>query len=194
MARFDLAEASQLESRDGGVSKGGLVRNGFVERDGEEVWSWQRPALNTYMAAPLVGSGLGLYGVGTVLWSMYHSGGTGGGISFRVGYTTSSSQLVAISTGNLTGYDNATSYGSLSPGTFGGATVTAVYNSTISPSAINLRVRVDGVTDPDFWTKITVGGIEVLSSSRNGFSGNQWFWTHLPVFSTGAGTYTFVIE
>ena len=84
--RFDLILASDFQSRDGGITKGGLVRNGFVERDQDkEPWLWQRPALGTKAAAPLTGAGLGLFFVSTVLWGMY---GTGTG--------TTTSQTVTI--------------------------------------------------------------------------------------------------
>lgn len=80
MSRFDLASVSRLQSRDGGLTKGGLHRNGFVEKrkDGA-VWVWQRPALNSGVAAPVTGSGMGLYLVGTTLWGVYSTSGTATG-------------------------------------------------------------------------------------------------------------------
>ncbi len=85
-SRFDLAAASELQSRDGSITKGGLVRNGFLEKDRDgELWFWQRPALGTKAAAPLTGLGLGVFYVGTVLWGMYHNG-----------TTTATSQAISI--------------------------------------------------------------------------------------------------
>ena len=76
-ARFNMLQATELESRDGGLTKGGLVRNGFVEKDADgELWMWQRPALGTRLSAAPLTAGLGIYFVGTVLWGAYH--GTSG--------------------------------------------------------------------------------------------------------------------
>lgn len=73
-ARFDLFVSCDLQSRDGSLTKGGLVRNGFSEKDREGEWMWARPALGTKAAAPVTGTGLGLYLVGTTLWGLYHNG------------------------------------------------------------------------------------------------------------------------
>ena len=76
-ARFNMLAATELESRDGSISKGGLIRNGFVEKDADgELWMWQRPTLGTRAAAPITGAGLGIYYVGTVLWGVFHNGTT----------------------------------------------------------------------------------------------------------------------
>jgi hypothetical protein len=72
--RFDISSASQLESRDGGISKGGLVKNGFAEVDGAgERWANMRPALATSAVASFTG-GLGLFKVGTALYGMGNNG------------------------------------------------------------------------------------------------------------------------
>lgn len=56
------------------------MRNGFAEVEPEGtsnvVWAWQRPALVHSTNAPITGSGLGLYLVGTALWGVYHNGTT----------------------------------------------------------------------------------------------------------------------
>lgn len=73
--RFDLFAAADLQSRDGGLSKGSLIHNGFAEKDQNgEQWMWQRPGLGTQVAPPIAGNGLGLYLVGTALWGLYHAG------------------------------------------------------------------------------------------------------------------------
>lgn len=69
--RFDLLSLAILESRDGGITKGGLVRNGYVELDGATVkWSCMRPALATHSFSPITGTGLGLFILGTVLYGL----------------------------------------------------------------------------------------------------------------------------
>lgn len=70
MARFDLVAAAPLESRDGTVNKGGMIRNGFVEKDEDGLWGWQRPALGSATPAPISGSGFGLIQHGTTLYGV----------------------------------------------------------------------------------------------------------------------------
>lgn len=70
--RFDLASVSRFQSRLGDLTKGGLVRNGFVEpRADKDTWSWMRPALVLRSSAPIVGTGLGLLIAGTTLFGLY---------------------------------------------------------------------------------------------------------------------------
>lgn len=78
MPRFDVSLTSELQSRDGSLSREPFIKNGFAEAGGQEqpTWNWQRPALTTGTNAPISGAGLGLYFVGTVLWGIYHNGTT----------------------------------------------------------------------------------------------------------------------
>lgn len=74
-SRFDLGAASRFQSRDGGITKGGLVRNGFIEAKGTQgVWSFQRPALGTKATTTFTGSGLGLFLIGTGLFGVTNNG------------------------------------------------------------------------------------------------------------------------
>lgn len=133
LKRFDLGALSSLQSRDGSVSKGGLTRNGFVEKDGESVWSWQRPALGSGDAAPFAGSGLGMFIVGTTLYGMFSAGtATSRAVTF---YGTSFSLVAGTHTGgdNEIGYfvSGTTSVGSLAPPSLLKQTVNALeYNGS----------------------------------------------------------------
>ena len=75
MPRFDIGATAKFQSRDGGITKGGLVRNGFTEKKGKDsVWSWMRPALGTRVAAPGTSSGMGFFRHGTQLYGMVSNG------------------------------------------------------------------------------------------------------------------------
>lgn len=72
--RFDISAASLLESRDGGITKGGLVRNGFTDLDGAgERWANMRPSLATGVLGSFSG-GLGLFQIGSNLYGMGNNG------------------------------------------------------------------------------------------------------------------------
>ena len=73
--RFDIGAVSKFQSREGGLDKGGLVRNGFTEKKGtNSVWSWMRPALGTEVSAPGTSTGLGFFRAGTQLFGMVTQG------------------------------------------------------------------------------------------------------------------------
>ena len=133
MPRFDLAKESTFQSRDGGVSKGGLVRNGFTERDGEGAWSWQRPALGSGEAAPFSGQGLGMFVWGTNLYAMYFPAGgtatsgnvlTGGAFTLTAGTHTGGN--------NEIGYISPAGIGTINPSTIRGHFVSNLYSNTMT--------------------------------------------------------------
>lgn len=103
MSRFDIGAVSQFQSRDGGITKGGIVRNGFTEINGKDsVWSWMRPALATSAEAEISG-GLGLFKVGTTLYGM---GNNGTAFSWQVTLGVHSLTLNAQAiTANIYGYE-----------------------------------------------------------------------------------------
>lgn len=71
--RFDIGAVSRFQSRDGSLAKGGQVRNGFVEPGPTGILSWQRPALVTRTASPVVGEGLGLLVYNSTLFGVYRA-------------------------------------------------------------------------------------------------------------------------
>lgn len=86
MPRFDLSTV-HLQSRDGSLTKGGLIKNGFVEKDVDGVWSWQRPALSSLAAG--LGTGQGLITLNGTMYSI--QGGTL--YYYQTGISTSSISL-----------------------------------------------------------------------------------------------------
>lgn len=65
------------QSRDGGISKGAITYNGFVEQEGTVGIAYQRAALSSRTPAPVSGAGLGVLPAGTGLYGFYFpSGGT----------------------------------------------------------------------------------------------------------------------
>ena len=75
--RFNIALMGNLQSRDGGITKGARTVNGFVEKEGTAGVAYQRPGLGSRTPAPVSGAGLGFLPVGTGLYGFYFpSGGT----------------------------------------------------------------------------------------------------------------------
>lgn len=130
--RFDISVESRFESRNGGITKGGLVRNGFSEVDGAgERWSWMRPSLATGVTAEIPG-GMGLFKVGTDLYGM----GTSGSWLVQLGGTTAWA-VNAADFGGIFGYGISTSAGtsttgSLSPLVWKGKTVSELFSGPSS--------------------------------------------------------------
>lgn len=139
--RFDLSSTSLLESRDGGISKGGLVRNGFVEQDGAgERWSNARPGLATSALSPFSGpgqalipistpSGVSLYGVGALSSASHTSA------SWVVNLGTRNFTLIAADLGGIWGFAISTvgtgaTSGNLSPSTWKGFPMGEVLSNT----------------------------------------------------------------
>lgn len=75
--RFDIALRANVQSRDGSITKGALMRNGFVEKEGTAGVAYQRPGLGSRTPALATGAGLGMLPVGTGLYGFYFpTGGT----------------------------------------------------------------------------------------------------------------------
>jgi hypothetical protein len=72
--RFDLGDVCKFQSPFGGLSTGGLIRNGFIEPGTAGPWVWPRPALSLRQATPATGTALGLVVVGTALYGILHNG------------------------------------------------------------------------------------------------------------------------
>lgn len=210
MPRFDIGPAAPLQSRDGSLSKGGQIRNGFLEKDQDgKVWSWQRPALDTGVAAPFTGNGLGLYLVGTVLWGAYSTGGTSGGVAYRVGYATNTNTAttaitIALKSNatfftvsyNATGTAYAPS--TLAPNTWRGQVVTDIHysyqtlTSGTSVTAPHAHVTAAGMIAKNFYRYLHLNGVTwgFSTSSYGVSSGNtDWVWWGTPP-ALPEGTYT----
>ncbi len=201
--RFDIAAVSQLQSRDGGLTKGGLTRNGFAEKSGGGLWSWQRPALATGVQAPLTGNGLGLYLVGTALWGVYSTGGTIA-VSYRIGLATGTSTTTGSSytlnagviDSDLFGYMNfvpSNSFGQVNPGVWAGGTVGRLSVSTSGTTIL----AVQGTYTQGKFSALSLNGADFLTSTAAfslmtqgtgafvaGYS--QWVWTGVtPISASG---------
>lgn len=202
MPRFDLAP--KLQSRDGSLDKGGQIRNGFLEeKKGGGAWNWQRPALVPGFAAPYTGSGLGLYLVDTALWGLYHTGGTGGSISVRVGLTTNTSTTVTTFTLNAgtnasqsVGYIVPSTVGSLVPSTWSGAAVNEVRCGT-DTSFIHTQLSVLGSFNQGYYKRLGIGvtTLYCASASTYGVIGGVTYWQWsgaAPMMTVGIYTGAFV--
>lgn len=202
-ARFDIGAAAPLQSRDGGLTKGGQIRNGFVEKAPDGVWSWQRPALATSMAAPITGTGLGLIPYGGSLYGVIR--GTSGTattyVTTRAG-TTAFSLLAEYSVTGTTSSGQVQSIlgysplgGTLGPSTWKGQTVgvlAAVDNADTGASAFNLSF-LGSLASPPINRFTLGGGTYILSQASYSYDGTNnlslWNWS-FPGAITAPGTYT----
>lgn len=191
MPRFDIGATAKFQSRDGGITKGGLVRNGFLEFSGKDtVWSWMRPALATSVEAPFTGSGLGLFKVGTTLYGMGFkgTGAVGTAQSEAVTFSTSTTAFTLVAGSAATSFGFAAGIGSITPTTYKGIAINEV---SVDTSASELTVNITGTLAQNFFTSINLNGSNFASSAAS-FStpGNSiWLWgTSTPI--SAIGTYT----
>ena len=143
--RFDLAAASQLQSRDGGLTKGGLMRNGFVEKAaGGESWCWQRPPLVSTFSSPFAGTGQGFYVSAAALWGIFNngtaysqpvSGGTG---RFTLYAGTVDSNVFGLDLNVTTA--GTTTEGDLVPSTFAGYQVRQLYQAITADKSLQISM------------------------------------------------------
>lgn len=191
MPRFDLASVSQIQSRDGGVTKGGLMRNGFVEKDRDgETWCWQRPALVSTLAAPFGTIGQGLYVSATSLWGVYNDG-TARGVSINTATTAYTLVAGTVDGGNY-GALISQGIGSVTPSTWAGFAVDALYVGVATMGAdAGIWFSVSGVTTQGRFKSLTLNGQTVQASaaafSNPSGTGSLWRWSNIPL--TTGGTY-----
>ena len=179
-ARFDIGAAAPFQSRDGGLTKGGLHKNGFVEKSPDGVWSWQRPALATSMAAPVVGSGLGLIPYGSSLYGVI-SNGTATTYLYARGTTTSTNQFIL---GGGTGIDGTSTYIGFDLVGLGG--FGSVTPSTVSGRLVNFLYYFNNKTFFSFGTSVALStglsslqlGTVTLSTSSGTFVGTSFYSTY----------------
>ena len=188
MSRFDISQASQFESRDGGITKGGLVRNGFSEVDGAgERWANMRPSLATSAPAAFTGSGQGLFKVGASLYGMGFEGtgteGTAGSWQIQMGFFPFT--LDAGSSGLTFGYSPSDiPGGALTPSVWKGYTVADLF---VSGGTQVLLGFTTGAVPSNAFTKLRINGFD-FNMSDGSYSGNSWSWSGAPI--TGTGVYS----
>lgn len=200
-ARFDIGAAAPFQSRDSGLTKGGLHKNGFVEKSPDGVWSWQRPALATSMAAPVVGSGLGLIPYGNSLYGVISNGTATTYLTTRAGTTAFTLLASYVPTGTTSGgqIQSILGYsplgGTLGPSTWKGQTVgvlAAVDNADVGESAFNLSF-LGSLASPPINRFTLGGGTYILSQASYSYDGTNnlslWNWP-FPGAITVPGTYT----
>lgn len=201
--RFDIAAVVGLQSKGGGLGTGAQIRNGFVEaqRNGE-LWSWQRPALETGAVAPLTGVGLGMYLVGTQLWGLYNISSTAAStatsqtISILRSSTTAFTLVAATSADAeaIEYYNEGTGAitGTLTPSTWAGR---FTWNLGVLQATPQLRFGWGGTGNSAGFLSITLG-TTTWSFGTAGFTpfgtgSGRWGWNvggSNPISS--AGTYT----
>lgn len=207
--RFDISEASKLQSRDGGITKGGLVRNGFVETNKAGRWNWQRPALGSGAAAPFSGRGLGLYIVGTgtseVLWGLFHAGtgaavATSGAVTLGANNITWNAQDVLG--GIIYGYEGVYyNQGSISPTSWFGRPNMWLYVNTSGSGYTELGLLGSSASGKSALQILSLNGTAVTGVAAATFTVmlatqgttqitvSNWTWPgYRPI--TGTGIYT----
>lgn len=181
--RFDISVESRFESRDGGITKGGLVKNGFSEVDGAgERWANMRPALATGVTAGIPG-GLGLFLVGSTLYGMGTSG------SWQVVLGATPFTLDAQDAGGGVFEFRRGVDGTLTPSTWSGKAVD-VLGAQFFGGTGNFFLEVPGTLSQSIWGTIVMNGSPFRTSTATfTVSGGvtSWRWDTAP-FST-VGTY-----
>lgn len=179
-ARFDIGAAAPLQSRDGGLDKGGLIRNGFVEKAPDGVWSWQRPALATGMAAPFAGTGLALIPYGGTLYGVI-SNGTATTYLFIRGTATSTNRFTLVGGTGVDGTSTYIGFDSYGLGGFGSITP-----GTVSGRFVNFLYYFNGKTFFSFGTTVALAtglsslqiGTVTLSTASGVFAGTYFISTY----------------
>ena len=102
--------------------------------------------------------------------------------TFSISSSYSYTMVSALSGGGSIGFVDS-SFGSLTPTTYLGNLIGAIYNGTPGPSN-GLIVEIAGATGQSFFTSITVGGITRLSADAIVYTPGHWEWDGATVITT----------
>lgn len=189
MPRFDL-QPEKLESRQGGVGTGALMRNGFTEIDAEkEHWSWQRPALATGTAAPFSGQGQALLDFGGILFGV--SSSTSWAIA--IGTTRKFNMLAGQVDSGVFGYNHlgANNFGILAPATWNNVPIGALYADNGTAVGNGLWLYALASVAQAFIDRVRIG-VATFSTAAAAYSGGgttSWNWSGVFPIS-GVGSYS----
>lgn len=197
--RFDMGPASDLQSRDGLTSKGGLIKNGFVEKDRDgAVWSWQRPGLYTGTAAPFTGTALGLILHGGTLYGVAKGTGVSTATSFSITLRPGPNRFTlyagTVDSTNF-GYNSALHggpAGNISPLVWGTFTVGGLYVYNVgTASNLGAHLLLDGASSQSALTSLKIGATTLAGAAATfvGTGGfGHWTWANLYPYQ-GPGVY-----
>lgn len=200
MPRFDLASKSQLQSRDGGITKGGLMKNGFVEKDKDgETWCWQRPALVNTFSSPFAASGQGLYVSAAALWGVFNTGSAVGlQIAGPVPYILQAGTIDGGHFGFYSLGNPGNDFGTMTPGAWGSGGTVGSLEVWIAGTGTTI-LSIQGTHTQGRFTSVTLNGSSFLTSTAamstftdgtgaTQFGYTRWTWNGVRPISTG-GSY-----